>query len=249
MGSRPNKSQFRRVPCPTLQYHHPLHLVSRWSYYLEDFDGALVASLLTKFRMPEIERYEGIGLMVILGLFFCLCNALVVKLEKLRSIVRKQGISGPPLSFLLGEVFMFSGDVTSRACFESSYTKGEEIFWRLGALQKAMSKKKYSVIPGYIPTKNYRDAWALEKDVHNLIIKMLDNCKNIYLASYKTTTVFAGLCLILLGANPNWQSRLYPPVLMVLREALIDMKFGDIHVGEGGLPSTCPFSNPSSLIV
>ena len=27
----------------------------------EDFDGALVASLLTKFRMPEIERYEGIG--------------------------------------------------------------------------------------------------------------------------------------------------------------------------------------------
>lgn len=44
---------------------------------------------------------------------------------------------------------MFSGDVTSRACFESSYTKGEEIFWRLGALQKAMSKKKYSVIPGY----------------------------------------------------------------------------------------------------
>ena len=44
------------------------------------------------------------GLMVILGLFFCLCNALVVKLEKLRSIVRKQGISGPPLSFLLGNI-------------------------------------------------------------------------------------------------------------------------------------------------
>ena len=27
----------------------------------EDFDGALVASLPTKFRMPEIERYTGIG--------------------------------------------------------------------------------------------------------------------------------------------------------------------------------------------
>ena len=27
----------------------------------EDFDGALVASLLAKFRMPEIERYMGIG--------------------------------------------------------------------------------------------------------------------------------------------------------------------------------------------
>ena len=27
----------------------------------EDFDGAPVASLLAKFRMPEIERYTGIG--------------------------------------------------------------------------------------------------------------------------------------------------------------------------------------------
>ena len=27
----------------------------------EDFDGALVASLLAKFRMPKIERYTGIG--------------------------------------------------------------------------------------------------------------------------------------------------------------------------------------------
>ena len=27
----------------------------------EDFDGALVASLPAKFRMPEIERYMGIG--------------------------------------------------------------------------------------------------------------------------------------------------------------------------------------------
>ena len=27
----------------------------------EDFDGALVASLSAKFRMPEIERYTGIG--------------------------------------------------------------------------------------------------------------------------------------------------------------------------------------------
>ena len=27
----------------------------------KDFNGALVASLSTKFRMPEIERYIGIG--------------------------------------------------------------------------------------------------------------------------------------------------------------------------------------------
>ena len=27
----------------------------------KDFEGTLVASLLAKFRMPEIERYMGIG--------------------------------------------------------------------------------------------------------------------------------------------------------------------------------------------
>ena len=42
----------------------------------------------------------------------------------------------------------FSGDVISRACFGSSYTKGEEIFLRLRALQEAMSKKIFLDIPG-----------------------------------------------------------------------------------------------------
>ena len=38
------------------------------------------------------------------GLFFRLYNALVVKSEKLRSILRNQGISGPPPSLLLGNI-------------------------------------------------------------------------------------------------------------------------------------------------
>lgn len=42
----------------------------------------------------------------------------------------------------------FSGDVISRACFGSSYARGKEIFLRLRALQEAMSKKIFSVIPG-----------------------------------------------------------------------------------------------------
>ena len=42
----------------------------------------------------------------------------------------------------------FSGDVISRACFGGSYTKGEEIFLKLKALQEAMSKKAFSFIPG-----------------------------------------------------------------------------------------------------
>lgn len=43
----------------------------------------------------------------------------------------------------------FSGDVISRACFGSNYSRGEEIFLKLRALQEAMSKKSLSIgVPG-----------------------------------------------------------------------------------------------------
>ncbi|RVW62095.1 hypothetical protein CK203_058926 [Vitis vinifera] len=109
MGSRPNRSQFRRIPSLIPQYHTPpphsqpapqtvpftLHSqtevtpppaivptpisedphahmdrleqklrqmrTSEGAITWEDFDGAPVASLPAKFRMPEIERYTGIG--------------------------------------------------------------------------------------------------------------------------------------------------------------------------------------------
>lgn len=200
----------------------------------------------------------------------------------------------------------FSGDVISRACFGSNYGKGEEIFHKLRALQEAMSKKVLSTgVPGmrYLPTKSNREAWALEKEVHTLILQVVkermqvaasekdllqmvlegaknsdlsqeatdrfivDNCKNIYLAGFETTAVSATWCLMLLAANPDWQDRvrsealeicggripewdmlrkmkqltmviheslrLYSPVPVVSREALKDMKFGDLKVPEG----------------
>lgn len=74
----------------------------------------------------------------------------------------------------------FSGDVISRACFGSNYSEGAEIFSRLRDLQEAMSKKSLSTgIPGmrYIPTKNNREAWALEKDVRNLILEIVKERK------------------------------------------------------------------------
>ncbi|RVW24137.1 Cytochrome P450 714C2 [Vitis vinifera] len=198
-----------------------------------------------------VKLFISIALVGVLGLFFRLYNALVVKPKKLRSILRNQGISGPPPSFLLGQVFMFSlgntqilhvnqpdivkeittctsldfgkpsyqhrelgpllgqGILTSNGAVWAHnrkilapelymdkvkgmidlitesvdtllkswriYTKGEEIFLRLRALQEAMSKKIFLDIPGmrYVPTKHNRDVWELEKDIRNLILKVV----------------------------------------------------------------------------
>ena len=48
--------------------------------------------------------FISLALLGAFGLFFRLYNALVVKPEKLRSIMRNQGINGPPSSFLLGNI-------------------------------------------------------------------------------------------------------------------------------------------------
>ncbi|KAL5539688.1 hypothetical protein UlMin_044965 [Ulmus minor] len=74
----------------------------------------------------------------------------------------------------------FSGDVISRACFGSNFTKGQEIFFKLRALQEAMSRKCLATgIPGarYLPTKNKREAWALEKEVKDLILQVVNQRK------------------------------------------------------------------------
>ncbi|KAL5866202.1 hypothetical protein ACOSQ3_003716 [Xanthoceras sorbifolium] len=68
-----------------------------------------------------------------------------------------------------------SGDVISRACFGSSYTKGEEIFSNLKILQKTMSKGNKG-IPGlrYMPTKNNREVWKLEKEIDSTILEVVN---------------------------------------------------------------------------
>ncbi|KAL0435167.1 UNVERIFIED_CONTAM: cytochrome [Sesamum radiatum] len=70
----------------------------------------------------------------------------------------------------------FSGDVISKACFGSNYSKGEEIFFKLRALQEAASKRILATgIPGmrHLPTKSNREAWALEKDIRTLILNVV----------------------------------------------------------------------------
>ncbi|KAF8410299.1 hypothetical protein HHK36_002825 [Tetracentron sinense] len=199
----------------------------------------------------------------------------------------------------------FSADVISRACFGSNYSSGREIFVRLRALQQVMSKKSLLMgLPGlrYLPTKNNREIWRLEKEIRSLILELVkerkeaiferdllqmiidgakddergpvsadnfivDNCKNIYFAGHETTAMSACWTLVLLASNPEWQARvraevlqlcgglapdadmlrkmklltmviqeamrLYPTVVFMSREALEEMKLGEIHVPKG----------------
>ncbi|KAK7387315.1 hypothetical protein VNO78_28028 [Psophocarpus tetragonolobus] len=74
----------------------------------------------------------------------------------------------------------FSGDVISRACFGSNYSKGEEIFLKLTALQELMSWNNISNrIPGmrYLPTKTNREAWRLQNEVKKLILQVVKERK------------------------------------------------------------------------
>ncbi|XP_011082000.1 cytochrome P450 714C2-like [Sesamum indicum] len=71
----------------------------------------------------------------------------------------------------------FSGDIISRACFGSSYSKGQEIFLKFDVLQEIMSKRTFTAvgIPGlrHLPTKRNRQIWALEKEISALILKIV----------------------------------------------------------------------------
>ncbi|KAI3911473.1 hypothetical protein MKW98_010360 [Papaver atlanticum] len=70
----------------------------------------------------------------------------------------------------------FSADVISKACFGSSYNKGKEIFAKIRGLQEIMAKQGLFIgIPGssYLPTNNNKKIWKLEKEVSELILKVV----------------------------------------------------------------------------
>ncbi|KAI6669251.1 hypothetical protein NL676_004136 [Syzygium grande] len=74
----------------------------------------------------------------------------------------------------------FSGDVISKACFGSNYAKGQEIFFKIRALQEAISKTAFnSAVPGfrYLPTKTNRQIWKLEREIKSLILKVVQERK------------------------------------------------------------------------
>ncbi|KZV45090.1 hypothetical protein F511_29411 [Dorcoceras hygrometricum] len=65
-----------------------------------------------------------------------------------------------------------SADIISRACFGSSYEKGEKIFSTLHALQRVMSKGVVGV-PGlrYLPNKHNKEIWKLESEIDAMILE------------------------------------------------------------------------------
>ncbi|XAR60844.1 hypothetical protein NMG60_11034368 [Bertholletia excelsa] len=78
------------------------------------------------------------------------------------------------------DLFDFSGDVISRACFGSNYEEGKEIFCKLNELKEAMARRIFSIgLPGmtYLPTKNNRDIRRLVKEVDTLILKVVKERK------------------------------------------------------------------------
>ncbi|XP_058075250.1 cytochrome P450 714C2-like isoform X2 [Magnolia sinica] len=96
----------------------------------------------------------------------------------------------------------FSADVISRACFGSSYFKGKEIFLRLRALQQAMSTKSLLIgVPGlrYLPTKNNRNTWRLDREIRSLILKLVKERREESLATSEKDL----LQTILEGANSD----------------------------------------------
>ncbi|KAF8380788.1 hypothetical protein HHK36_028282 [Tetracentron sinense] len=70
---------------------------------------------------------------------------------------------------------IFSSYIISKTLFGSSYTKGIDIFLRLRALTKALSTPSLLAgVPGlrYLPTKNNREIWRLEKEVQSMILNI-----------------------------------------------------------------------------
>ncbi|KAK0577948.1 hypothetical protein LWI29_002719 [Acer saccharum] len=125
-----------------------------------------------KILAPEFYKNKVKGMMNLIT------ESTMMLLTSWNSRIEKEG--GIANIKIDGDMRSFSGDLISRACFGSNYSKGEEIFLKLRALQEIMSKKSLSMgIPGmrYLPTKSNRNAWELEKEIHNLILKVVKERK------------------------------------------------------------------------
>ncbi|KAI3468375.1 hypothetical protein Pfo_025038 [Paulownia fortunei] len=70
-----------------------------------------------------------------------------------------------------GYLKRFSGDVISRACFGSSYSKGQDIFFEAWGSPRAYVQK--DIVCRHSRIKTNRQIWALEKEIGALILKVV----------------------------------------------------------------------------
>ncbi|XP_071689959.1 cytochrome P450 714C2-like [Rutidosis leptorrhynchoides] len=104
-------------------------------------------------------------------------NATSSTVELWKSKIERSGSSYADIR-VNDDLRSLSADIISRACFGSNYSQGEMIFSKLRALQIVMSKGNIGV-PGsrYIPSKNNREIWKLEKDINSRIIEVVKSSK------------------------------------------------------------------------
>ncbi|MBA0620537.1 hypothetical protein Godav_006241 [Gossypium davidsonii] len=127
-------------------------------------------SLLVSFY----KHFNRVISMLIKGMVNLMVDATISMLKSWESRVEwEKGI----LEIIVDEdLRSLTADIISRACFGSNYSKGEEIFSKLEALQMAMAKT-YIGIPGmrYLPSKNNREIWKLEKEIDSLILSVVNH--------------------------------------------------------------------------
>ncbi|XP_028793575.1 cytochrome P450 714C2-like [Neltuma alba] len=73
-----------------------------------------------------------------------------------------------------------TGDIISKVCFGGSYDIGNQIFSKLTALQNALAKPTVVIgllFPRILPTKENKEVWRLEKEIKELILKVVHNHK------------------------------------------------------------------------
>lgn len=149
------------------------------SYQTKDLESLLGTGILSsngrlwahqrKIIAPElfIHRVEGMTNLI--------QQSTMMLIDEWKGVIDGEG--GKAADIKIDEYLRkFSGDVISRACFGSSYAEGELLFEKFAALQHVTAKKGLSLgIPGmrYIPTKNNRREWEVQRDVRELILKLV----------------------------------------------------------------------------
>ncbi|KAK8478342.1 hypothetical protein V6N13_144557 [Hibiscus sabdariffa] len=160
----------------------------------------------------------------------------------------------------------FTSYVISKVVFGDDWQKGMEIFPKSLALINAMSSP--TILTGvpfyrYLPSKNNREIWRLEKEIHSTIMGIVkkhtesetackdllqvmiegskgnvepsitadefivDNCKDICIPASEVTAVSVIWGLMLLASHPEWQTHIRAEVSQVCKGG--ELNFDMLH--------------------